>query len=85
MSSWRVLTTALNVLESRPLGFSGLAVFSRRLVTPTRSREVGVAFDYRHTWVIPEASERSTSTSGGSMQAGRASFEAGPRDLLNEK
>ena len=60
MSSWGVLTTTLNILDSRTLGFSGLAGPSQHLVTPARSREVGVAFDYRHTWFIPEAWERSS-------------------------
>ena len=60
MSSWGVLTTTLNIIDSRTRGFSGLAGPSQRLVTPARSREVGVAFDYRHTWVIPEAWERSS-------------------------
>ena len=55
-----MLTTTLNILDSRTLGFSGLAGTSQRLVTPARSREVGVAFDYRHTWVILEAWERSS-------------------------
>ena len=60
MSSWGVLTTTLNILDSRMRGFSRLVGTSQRLVTPARSREVGVAFDYRHTWVITEAWERSS-------------------------
>ena len=60
MSSWGVLTTTLNILDSRMRGFSGLAGPSQRLVSPARSREVGLAFDYRHTWFIPEAWERSS-------------------------
>ena len=54
---WDELTT-LNVLDGRTRGFSGLAGPSQRLGTP--ALEVGVAFDYRHTWFIPEAWERSS-------------------------